>query len=174
MHWIKHAWELIEAFMEAGGPVLWVIFWVTFAMWTLMLERMFYHWRIHPKRMQEAIASWDARQDRTSWYALQIRQMTIARLSSDAKYGLSMTQTLIALCPLLGLFGTVSGMVEVFDIMALAGSGNPRAMASGVYHAIMPTMSGMVAALSGMYFIARLSRQAGQATQQLEDRLARH
>ena len=88
--------------------------------------------------------------------------------------GATKSLVVAAVGPLLGLLGTVSGMVEVFDVMAIAGSGNPRAMASGVYHAIIPTMTGMVAALSGMYFSARLSRHAGQEAQKLEDYLARH
>ena len=63
-----------------------------------------------------------------------------------------MVKTLVALCPLLGLLGTVTGMIEVFDVMAIAGSGNARAMAAGVSKATIPTMAGMVAAISGLYF----------------------
>jgi len=174
MHWLATGWERIQAFMEAGGPILTVIFVVTFALWTLILERYFYFSRVHPGVVQDAVSSWSGRSDKASWYAQQIRQMTIARVKAGASRSLRAIQTLIALCPLLGLLGTVSGMVEVFDVMAIAGSGNPRAMASGVYHAIMPTMSGMVAALSGMYFSARLSQHAIQEAQKLEDRLARH
>ena len=48
--------------------------------------------------------------------------------------------TLIALLPLLGLLGTVTGMIQVFDVMASLGSGNPRAMANGVSAATIPTM----------------------------------
>ena len=62
-------------------------------------------------------------------------------------------------------------MIEVFDVMAAAGSGNPRAMASGVSRATIPTMAGMVAALSGLYFSARLSRRAEKVTLHFEDRL---
>ena len=41
-------------------------------------------------------------------------------------------RALVALCPMLGLLGTVTGMIEVFDVMAIAGSGNARGMAAGV------------------------------------------
>ena len=47
----------------------------------------------------------------------------------------------------MGLMGTVTGMIEVFDVMAISGSGNPRSMAAGVSKATVPTMAGMVAAL---------------------------
>ena len=57
---------------------------------------------------------------------------------------------LVALCPLLGLLGTVTGMIEVFDVMAYTGTGNPRAMASGVSKATLPTMTGLVISISGL------------------------
>ena len=41
-------------------------------------------------------------------------------------------KVLIALCPLMGLLGTVVGMVQVFDTLAITGTGSPRAMASGI------------------------------------------
>jgi biopolymer transport protein ExbB len=82
-----------------------------------------------------------------------------------------MIKTLVAVCPLLGLLGTVTGMIEVFDVMAMVGSGNARAMASGVYMATIPTMAGMVAALSGVYFIARLERLARRKIVKVKDTL---
>jgi len=43
-------------------------------------------------------------------------------------------------------------MIEVFDVLAVMGSGNPRAMSTGVAKATIPTMAGMTVALSGLYF----------------------
>jgi biopolymer transport protein ExbB len=71
---------------------------------------------------------------------------------------------------MLGLLGTVTGMIEVFDVMALAGSGNSRAMAAGVSKATIPTMAGMVAALSGLILSAQLDRFAGRESGRLADR----
>ena len=107
----------------------------------------------------EVIDEWHARRDRSSWYAHQIRRGMVSRVSMDLNRTIPLIKTLVALCPLLGLLGTVTGMIEVFDVMAMAGSGNPRAMASGVSRAIIPTMAGMVAALSGL----RLQRAAREA-----------
>ncbi len=78
----------------------------------------------------------------------------------------------MALCPLLGLLGTVTGMIEVFDVMAIAGSGNPRAMASGVSRATIPTMAGMVAALSGLIFSVQLERRSKSEASRIADQLA--
>ena len=64
-----------------------------------------------------------------------------------------------------------TGMIEVFDVMAITGSGNPRAMASGVAKATIPTMAGMVAALSGFYFSVRIDRFAREETVRIADQL---
>jgi biopolymer transport protein ExbB len=82
-----------------------------------------------------------------------------------------MIKSLIALCPLLGLLGTVTGMIEVFDVLAIAGSGNARAMAEGVSRATIPTMAGMVAALSGLYWAARLTRRVEKESRKFSDQL---
>ena len=82
-----------------------------------------------------------------------------------------LVQSLVRICPLLGLLGTVLGMIEIFDVMALEGSGNARAMASGVSRATIPTMAGMVAALSGLFANTYLQRVASREQMFLEDQL---
>ena len=86
---------------------------------------------------------------------------------------MGIARTLIALCPMLGLLGTVTGMIEVFDVMAFGGGGNTRAMASGVSKATIPTMAGMVAAISGMILIVQIERFAENETERLADQLTR-
>ena len=78
---------------------------------------------------------------------------------------------MVALCPLLGLMGTVTGMIEVFDVMALSGSGNARSMASGVSKATIPTMAGMVGALSGVFLVTVLNQKVNREVEDLEDNL---
>ncbi len=78
---------------------------------------------------------------------------------------------MVAVCPLIGLLGTVTGMIEVFDVMAILGSGNARAMAAGVSKATIPTMAGMVAALSGVFMSTYIERKAKREGERLEDSL---
>ena len=82
-----------------------------------------------------------------------------------------MIKACVALCPLLGLLGTVTGMVEVFQVMAVNGTSNVRAMAAGVSKATVPTMAGMVAALSGLFFSFWLQRQYERERQLLGEHL---
>ena len=82
-----------------------------------------------------------------------------------------MIKTLVAVAPLFGLLGTVTGMITVFDVMAFTGGGDAKAMAGGVSQATIPTMSGMVAALSGVFGMTYIERIAEREKQLLEDHL---
>jgi biopolymer transport protein ExbB len=165
------AFLAVRDFLEMGGPVLLPIMAVTFLMWTLIVERYWYFYRQHPAYAREIISSWQKRSDRSSWYAQQIRTLDTSLVAERLQQFSMTVKTLVALCPLLGLLGTVTGMIEVFDIMAITGSANPRAMASGVAKATIPTMAGMVAALSGLYFSVRIERFAREETKRVADQL---
>ena len=174
MIWFYQATAAIREFMELGGDVLWVIMFVLFLMWTFIIERIWYFYRVHPIKQKAIVHVWDMRSDTTSWYAKRIREALISEAALDLKRNLGLIKSLIAVCPLLGLLGTVTGMIAVFDVMTFSGSGNARAMAGGVSMATVPTMAGMVAALSGVYFGTWLEHKAQIETETLEDLLQHH
>ncbi|GAB3028303.1 MotA/TolQ/ExbB proton channel family protein [Bowmanella dokdonensis] len=164
--------EAIRDFTETGGQVLLVIGLLIFVMWLLILERALYFFIWHKHFKNETIAKWNARQDKSSWFAEQIRQAMISRVSLRLNGPVPIIQALVALCPLLGLMGTVTGMIEVFDVMAISGSGNARSMASGVSKATIPTMAGMVGALSGVFASTWLARISKTEKMHIEDAMA--
>ena len=163
--------EAIRDFTETGGQVLLVIGLLIFVMWLLILERAMYLLVSHKNLSKTAIAEWKAREDRSSWYAEQVRSKIISSLTIKLNGSIPIIQALVALCPLLGLMGTVTGMIEVFDVMAISGSGNARSMASGVSKATIPTMAGMVGALSGVFASSWLNRKAKTERAHLEEAL---
>ncbi len=174
MIWLYEALTAIRDFIELGGTVLWAILFILVLMWTFILERIWYFYRVHPRRKDLAVAAWEAREDTVSWYAKRIREAIVSEASLALKRNVGLIKALIAVCPLLGLLGTVTGMIAVFEAMAYSGGGNARAMAGGVSMATVPTMAGMVAALSGVWFGTWLERKAEVETERLEDLLRRH
>lgn len=154
------ALEAVRDFLELGGQVLVLVAFLTIAMWVLIFERLLYLRTRHSKLIQHALAAWEARDERRSWHAHQIRERLISSVAQGLEQRLAVIRSCVALCPLLGLLGTVTGMIEVFEVMAIWGSGNPRLMASGVAKATVPTMAGMVAALSGLAMSAYLQKTA--------------
>ena len=72
----------------------------------------------------------------------------------------------------MGILGTVTGMINVFDVMAIIGTGSAREMANGISMATIPTMAGLVVAISGLFFISRLEERSKKAIEYLEDNLS--
>jgi biopolymer transport protein ExbB len=174
IYYLMGLWQAIRDFMATGGDVLMLVAITLFLMWSLMLERYIYLRVDFPKERQRIIAQWHARADTTSWYAQRIREAWISQAHQKLSQRMVIIKTLVAICPMIGLLGTVTGMISVFEVMATTGTSNARLMAGGISMATMPTMAGMVAALSGVFFNSRLAGQIKVAKQSLVDSLPHH
>lgn len=162
----------ILAFMEKGGDVLWLIAALVFFMWMLIIERFIYFLGGGSKAdRMSAVEAWDGRAERQSWNAKQIRSKLLSESRGAITDNMGLIATCVALCPLLGLLGTVTGMIEVFNVMAVTGGGDAKSMAGGVEKSTIPTMAGMVAALSGLFANTQLQRIASREQQLLQDQL---
>jgi len=82
------------------------------------------------------------------------------------KSRLGILDTIVTLAPLLGLLGTVVGMIGSFDVMADGGIGQPHAVTGGVAEALIATATGLLIAIltlvSYNYFTARTEREMDQ------------
>jgi biopolymer transport protein ExbB len=96
----------------------------------------------------------------------------ISRLNAAMTANFPLLRVLVPLAPLLGLIGTVSGMLEVFESMALRGSADARAMATGVSHAMICTLSGLAVSITGLYPVYHFASRARRETERVADRLA--
>lgn len=163
--------DSVSLFMEKGGPVLWVIAWLLLIKWSLVFERIWYLNTTHKANVKATLAAWNARSDTKSWSAHQIRTMMISQISLDVKNTLPIIEVLVTICPLLGLIGTVTGMIEVFFVMAVSGGGDAKSMAGGVSKATIPTMAGMVGAISGIFAANYLKAKVDRDLELLEDHL---
>lgn len=97
---------------------------------------------------------------------LRRMEALVKDLRAEAGRNLLALNALTVILPLLGLLGTVSGMIKVFEVITVFGSGNTRGMASGISEALVTTMAGLFTALSGLYFVSDLESRA--------DKVARH
>ena len=168
---IIDAWASLRGFFELGGPVLYGIFAVTVVMWALIVERLLYFLRVLPHEMCTARRVWASGPRDGSWSASSARRLIVSEVGLNAERNLRLIQTLMQVLPLLGLLGTVWGMVQVFETLTVFGTGNARQMASGISQATIPTMSGLVAALSGLYLSVWLKQRAKRKMEELEDGL---
>jgi len=171
--WLVDSSQALLDLMGAGGTVMWLLAGLCVLFWTLVLERFWYMHRQFPAWAKERREAWLAlcQNEFSNGWPRTVRSAWIAQASEQLLTPLTVTKALVALFPLLGLLGTVTGMVAVFDVLALSGTGNPRAMAAGVWQATLPTLAGMVLAIGGLFSIARLERNARRALGQLADQL---
>ena len=167
----RASFEAIQAFVASGGPVLFAILILTFILWGLILERALYWTTAHSSVAARARRAWDARSDHSSWWAESYRTMLISDARMEAERFNGIIKTLVAVTPLLGLLGTVTGMVYVFDIMAVTGSSNARLMAEGISRATLPTMAGLFTSVSGVMFTYWFDRFVQKATARLSDEM---
>ena len=161
----------IREFFEAGGPVLWGILMVTIIMWTLIIERFWFFQYLLPQKRLEIIDEWGSINNKGDWFSMRMRDQMISEVSTETKRFLLTIETMMQILPLLGLLGTVVGMIKVFDVMTFFGTGNARLMASGVSQATIPTMAGLVAAISGLYIANLLKRKADDELASIADQL---
>ena len=162
----------IVSLYNNGGTFVLFIFSAGVLMWALIVERYWYFSRILPKQIAAIQTEWQARKDRTSWCARQIRQAMISRLNGSMTTGFPVMQVLVPMSPLLGLIGTVSGMLEVFDSMAIRGNADARSMASGVSAAMICTMTGLAVSITGLYPVHYFRTRANRETELLADKLS--
>ena len=151
----------IRVFFEAGGPVL----------WTLIIERFWFFQYLLPQKRLEIIDEWGSVNNKGDWFSMRMRDQMISEVSTETKRFLLTIETMMQILPLLGLLGTVVGMIKVFDVMTFFGTGNARLMASGVSQATIPTMAGLVAAISGLYIANLLKRKADDEIASIADQL---
>ncbi len=159
----------LQYFTEQGGVIIWVLFFVCLLLWALILERVWFSQVTFRGRSHRIQAQWNSRADRHSWRAHKVREELLCQARLELTSLLSTIKTLIMICPLLGLLGTVTGMVSVFEVISISGTSDAQAMAQGVYRATLPTMAGLVVAISGLYFSSQLKSWAQRKAEQLAD-----
>ena len=150
MYWLTELYISLRDFMEQGGPVLWYIAILVTFMCALILERIYYFIFVHDKYAEDIKSRYLSIKFKTPWHKYQTKTRFISEGKISINQNIQLIQVCIALCPLFGLMGTVTGMIEVFQVMAFTGGGDARSMAGGVSKATLPTMAGMVSSLSGV------------------------
>ena len=161
-------------FFSLGGPVLLLIACVSVILWILILERYWFFSRSFPEKLVRMSGQWQQRKDHISWYALRLREGLLSELSMSLREHLMTIRALIAVLPLLGLLGTVTGMISIFDVLNVFGTGNPRGMAAGISRALLPTTAGLAASLLGLFFSSDINGRAVKLEDKARDLLTPH
>lgn len=189
--WIEAGAGSLESYLRTGGIVMVPLVGLCLIMWLLIINRLFFFRRLRIKKMRPATAWEHVREDHAPdpeqyggtaalltaeflhWcnngHARDagLLEETTQRIKRRMTCYLKVIGVLAAMAPLLGLLGTVSGMMSTFDVIAVFGTGNTRAMAKGISEALITTQTGLLIAIPGLYMKGLLDRRAHALQQEL-------
>jgi biopolymer transport protein ExbB len=100
-----------------------------------------------------------------------IRSMLISQASTSINSNIDLIKVCTAVAPLFGLFGTITGMMEVFHILAVTGGGDAKAMAGGVARSTIPAMAGLFASIPALLALRSIDQAAKKNIEILTERL---
>ncbi len=158
-------------FLDKGGIVLCFILLISTLLWLLILERYWYLQFEFPSARKQTQQRWQPYAHQHTTQAQRLRLSLLNNLRYSASLHLRSISALTQALPLLGLLGTVIGMIQTFDVITIFGNGNARGLAGGISIALLTTMAGLVTALSGLYFSANLKQRVQLKLDQVEAEL---
>lgn len=174
----------IEDYVRSGGIVMIPLMIVSVLMWVLIINRAFFLRQLYRKNMSRRKAGEFVKTNKfpdhrkykgiTALFVTEFLSRRSGKSSID-KFILDETVILVVasldeylafigilagVAPLLGLLGTVTGMITTFDIISVFGTGNAKAMAGGISEALITTQTGLLVAIPGLYMRNFLTRRA--------------
>ncbi|BCV68158.1 biopolymer transporter ExbB [Shewanella carassii] len=154
-------------FVLQAGVIVWLILLLSCLMWYLLLKGFSRIRRLSPGWLDDA-NQLNVRLTRYDlWQKAQLQQAFLSRAALNLNRGLDWIDSLIRILPLLGLLGTVDGMISSFA--ELGQLDVQKQLSSGISSALLTTLAGLVTSLSGLY----LAYQLKQSNQRLLAELRR-
>jgi biopolymer transport protein ExbB len=196
---LTHELTLLEQ-LPKGGPIVWPILAILGLGLLIVLERMFFlfrystdadkfmnavseeisrgQWekcenlclRLKNKAVPKVIMAGIEARDLDRCDMENALQEKILREIPRLERFLSTLGVLAGIAPLLGLLGTVAGMIETFHVITYFGTGDPRMMSGGISEALVTTMLGLSAAIPLMLCHTLLSRKVDNLISQMEEK----
>lgn len=196
---LSHQLDFSEQ-IQKGGPIVWPILAILLFGILIIIERSFYLAAKHHKktnilsrlRLPITDGNWQACEQICAEYIKKpiakvllagihshhlsredmenVLQEAILREIPALERFLSTLGMLVAIAPLLGLLGTVTGMINVFHVITLSGAGDPRLMSGGISEALVTTMLGLGVAIPLMFLHNILSRTVEKIIGEMEEK----
>ena len=191
----------VAAFLDAGGPVVWLLLAISVAALSVVLLKLWQFFRLRPEHNEElpqALSSWRKGEYDQAWRMLnderfssevvalamrelargdtdqitlkeELERVALARLNV-LRAQLPALENIGTLTPLLGLLGTVLGMIAAFRAMELAGNQvDPAVLSGGIWQALLTTAMGLAIAIPVMAAYNWMDRKTQRVAEQIND-----
>lgn len=191
--------EIMEWFVDAqkyfrqGGPIMFPLLAVSMWVWGLIAERLYFFSANSKKKLRpESLVrgfleqthplsagsrnvcrnlAVDFANHRSGNIHLDHKILDQHWLSQKKRIhkGLSLIAALAAAAPLMGLFGTVLGMIDTFEVISAFGTGNAKALAGGISEALISTQSGLLVGIPALLMCIFLRQEARRLEARLKE-----
>ena len=189
---------MIDLFLR-GGPVMWPLLATSVVALSVVIERLFFAARERYRREPDVVAlifsgvengdfakaveAGSKSKDfvaRVLTFALDHRDVSFSNALLQAagrelqrfNRGIAVLDTIVTLAPLLGLFGTVTGMIHAFGLLGASELGAPTAITGGIAEALIATAFGLLIAMISLLPFNYLNASLEQARQEIENAAA--
>jgi biopolymer transport protein ExbB len=174
-------WERTWEFVLAGGPVMWPLLALSFWLWSAVILKIIWLMKARGERLSpasavavlegrraskassgpcgRALSHFRAMQTGEQKTDLKLWEVAVRHQGPDLWRHVDTVVVLAAAAPLLGLLGTVTGMISTFQVIWLFGTGNAEALAGGIREALITTQTGLMIAIPGLFAGYILRRQ---------------
>jgi biopolymer transport protein ExbB len=183
--------EFLCSLMQRGGPVMWPLLLCSIVSLAITVERLIFWWRERSKENPALVAQiFKLAEQREYDKAAQLvppssnacakvlaeglihrehglsaaMQVEAGKEVERMKQGLAVLDTIVTMAPLLGILGTVTGIINSFNLLGQSGAEDPKAVAGGIAEALITTAAGLVVALLTLvpynYFVVRTQQAA--------------
>ena len=183
--------DILDYFYR-GGPLMVPIILISIIMWIMILLKLQSVWAVNQRDMKisEALEAVRERRLVDDFFGTPLCHVVghfIESMSFVRRDNLALLHSLIAreterlgrhvnyiyalasIAPLLGLLGTVQGMISTFDAISIYGTGNPRALANGIAEALITTQSGLFVSIPGLFMAGFLRRRIFRISQRMDE-----
>jgi biopolymer transport protein ExbB len=157
----------------AAGGVLWVLLLLAVALWSLIAERYWYFLFVYPEVQEIALRRWKRYEKAELRAVRRARKQIVANVFAETHRSVDFIQSLVVVMFLLGVFGSVGGVMRVLDAQSLGGAAGQSRVAAGIVSAAVPILAAGALVLVALFFTRALRDRADRETRLLADKLRR-
>ncbi|QTA83753.1 MotA/TolQ/ExbB proton channel domain-containing protein [Desulfonema limicola] len=161
-------------YLYQGGEIIFPLIFVSVWMWYLIVKKLYIlnYWKKqrgkNADEIQSVITDYNADKTYDEKINRRLLQTIVKKRQQNIERHVQTIFVLASIAPLLGLLGTVTGMISTFEAISRFGTANTRAMAAGISEALITTQIGLIVAVPGL-FMGHVIRRKTDAMQNRMD-----
>ena len=170
MLWLEAFYAGFVNLFGGGNATVWLIFLLAIVLWAFIVERYWYFYLLHPQTEVNTLRRWRYGV-RNPLQGRRSRRRVLREMTVKTRRFIVLLRDLILVILLLGLLGSVTGLIRVLDTMAFLGPNDTTALARGISAAAIPSAAALAVVITGVYFVHALRIRAAREMRLFGDRL---